>query len=130
MYSKARTILAVFAALISATASAGAKIEDPVIIDLDAKEASGSLGSARNSSDDTQFITCAVYAVASFDPVVTCLAKDSEGTRARCNSGSPAYVAIAQAMDSSSFILFDWDDAGRCTFLVVQNDSRDPPLAP
>jgi hypothetical protein len=114
----------------SSPSLAGLRIDEPVVVNMAIREALGSIGSARNSADSVQFIGCSIEADSSTDPMIACFATDEIGTSVLCTSSSPKLVAAVQAITSLSFIDFQWDSDGNCTFVYVDSASFNPPRAP
>lgn len=117
-------------ASMSSLSFAGLRLDEPVVVNLVNREASGSIGSARNSGDSVQYIGCAIEADPSTDPMVACFAADAADTRVLCTSSSPRIVAAVQAISSLSFLDFQWDSNGNCTFVYLDSASFNPPRAP
>jgi hypothetical protein len=116
---------------ITATAWAGRKDSAPVVIDLGARTASGSLGSARNSPDPYSAIGCSVH----YDYVngknnVNCAATDASGTSVVCASQQPELVQIALGIDGDSYLEFSWNKYLECTNILVANSSLYEPKQP
>jgi hypothetical protein len=113
----------------SSPSFAGLKLDDPVVVNLEIREAYGSIGSARNSADGVQYIGCSMEADSSTDPIAACFAEDATRTTVLCTSSSPRIVAAVQAITSLSFLDFQWDSDGTCTFVYLVNGSFSPPRA-
>jgi len=129
MKGKARTwVLLVGASLlIVASASAGAKFGTPVYIQPG--EAWGGLGGARNSQDPYQQIGCWVVGMPGFVSA-GCHAVDAAGNALSCFSWDPSFIAAAQSIGGDSWVVFDVDDSGRCTFLQISSFSSYEPKQP
>jgi hypothetical protein len=87
-------------------ARAGQKNTYPIVVNLTTKEAEGAVGSARNSSDSTQYIYCAVELGASLPPDqlyghtayrVTCVARNSSGQTLSCSHDSKNWALEAHS---------------------------------
>ncbi|MBN8232152.1 hypothetical protein JYK02_32015 [Corallococcus macrosporus] len=129
---KKQTLLAGLAVAtlgLGGTAWAGLKLPVPVTISTAARMAYGSLGSARNSTDNKQYIgvTTRIY-VGGED--VNVYAEDALGNFATCYSTKPSFVAAARSLASDSYVLFAWNTAGECTELTVYTMSYYEPKAP
>ncbi|MCY1033477.1 hypothetical protein OV207_18640 [Corallococcus sp. BB11-1] len=111
------------------TAWAGLKLPVPVTISVAARTAFGSLGSARASADNKQYIgvSTRIY-VGGVDVYV--YAEDASGNFATCYSSNPGFVAAARALASDSYVLFAWNTAGECTELSVYTMSYYEPKTP
>ncbi len=99
-------------------AHAGEKKSFPVEVIPAYRVARGALGSARNSSDSVQSLSC--YGGWGW---MGCTAKDASGVTASCGSTQPAYLRALNAMSGDSYVEFSWDAAGNCTFFLVSNSS-------
>lgn len=126
---------AIVVASMQKEASAGKKLTDTVTIDPVARTANGSLGSARNSESVVEYIGCSTWsALGAGGPanMVTCQARESgsNGDTAVCTSFNVTLVTPARAINGDSYISFDWDSAGNCTSLYVNNDSQYEPKDP
>lgn len=116
------------AAVLAGTAAwAGSRYAYPVYINLSAKEAYGTLGAARNSTDAIQFISCDVHAYDDGDKRMSCTAKNTSGTNVYCTSSVAALVETARSLSSDSFVYFEWDASGACTYLGVGHSSEYAP---
>ncbi|HYO53610.1 hypothetical protein [Archangium sp.] len=118
---------AVAAVLAGTAAWAGSKYSYPVFIDLTQKKAYGTLGAARNSSDTTQFISCDVHAYSDGSKNMSCAAKSTSGTYVYCSSTVAALVETARSLSGDSFVYFQWDTSGVCTYLGVGHSSEYAP---
>lgn len=120
----------------SATAYAGLKFNIPVTLvnsqgSGQAGAAYGSLGTARNSGDGTQWIGCEISGYPGAPVVgVLCGAQDASGAVAYCYASDPTMVAAAATVTSDSFLRFDWNAGGTCTYIQVRNQSPYAPKAP
>jgi hypothetical protein len=111
---------------LAGSARAGAKHSVPVTVG--SAYASGSLGTARNSSDGNQYIGCQVYGTSSINAY--CYAADSAGHYLSCSTTTTAMVALAESLTSDSYLYFSVNSSGGCTYLVVQNSSDLAPKNP
>jgi len=110
------------------TALAGMKGSFTVSVNTSTMTATGSMGSARNSSDGQQYIGCQVSASSSSSSAtVSCFASDSTGKYAGCTSSTPAFVQAAQAIAADSWISFTYNSSSICTSLKVAAASYFPP---
>ena len=117
-------------ALVGASAWAGQRLTSNVSIDTGDREAAGSVGSARNSSDSTQYIGCRVSSGLSAFESASCFARNTAGTTVTCFTTNPTAVHILGQVGSTSRILFSWDTAGTCTDVTVINSSQYAPMNP
>lgn len=118
------------AALAVTGAWAGAKNSVQVTVDTVAREAYGALGTARGTADTTQYIGCQVYAYSSSTPVAFCSARNAAGTGGSCTSSNTTIIDSARAVNGDSYVYFNWDASGNCTYLLVVNNSLYAPKQP
>jgi len=84
--------------------------------------ARGTLTSARDSSDNNQWILCSVTATSGSESV-QCTAVNSSGTFKSCVSSSSRLVDAALGITSYGYLQFEWEN-GTCTEINVVNGSR------
>ena len=101
-------------ALAGGVAQAGFKLNYPVSINTTSRYAQGSLGSARNSIDSTQYIECS-FDIWPASRAAYCYVRDSAGTTRNCYTTDPTLVAAVQELDDDGWILFRWDVSNVCT---------------
>jgi hypothetical protein len=121
------------AASIVVPAVAGLKLSQPVqVFTTGTKGATGSLGSARASSDSTAYIGCEVDGSTITTQTLTmeCFASDAAGNFVTCGSSNPIYVTTASAMTANSRVTFYADANGNCIDLYVTNGSYNAPVTP
>lgn len=121
-------LVGVATVLLCSVALAGSKATNEVWISLTSKYAEGSLGSARNSADSTQYIGCSVT-----NDYVYCSARNSAGTWIHCDVYSSAIALTARGIGSSGFISFSWtgtSTSGTCTTLTLSHNSMYAPKGP
>jgi hypothetical protein len=112
--------------LLAGTAAAGAKTKAPVWIQSDGLQASGSPGSARNSTDTVQQIGCTVMGYSNEGAInVSCHAVDSTGRQAGCYTQYPTQVMLdaVRAISDSSWIWFATDADNQCTMILTSTSS-------
>lgn len=86
---------------------AGAKVVAPVVVDLPSRSARGSLGSARNSADATQYIGCQVGAEAgAAPPAGYCSARNAASTQVECVT-SDANLNVCSAITVATYSSYD-----------------------
>lgn len=110
---------------LTAPSFAGTKTNPTVVVNQTARIASGALGSARNSQDNLQFIGCSVID-STGGAFVTCSARDSLGRSASCRSTDVGKVSVASSISSDSWVYFQYDALGNCTYLLVSTSSQYP----
>jgi hypothetical protein len=116
--------LSLAAALAVQSANAGVNYSDPIYVGDGA--AFGSLHAARNSGDNNQTISCSAYgSTNTASTYVACSAQDASGKGLYCATYNPSFYVwqAAMAVSESSFIIFDVDSNGNCTYIYVQNGS-------
>lgn len=129
IFSRASAVLAIlviFGTIGISTAHAGRKDKMEVFIgkwDNGNGWAQGSIGSARNSNDNSQYIGCKLSASAGYTNVV-CEATDAVGRFAYCYSSDWRFIEAVKAMGSNSQIMFIWRDSYYCSYINISNDSR------
>jgi len=132
-------------------AHAGLKSSYPVVVNTTTHHAEGSVGSARNSADSTQYLFCAInYSIVGGVATLTCQARDSSGNTQTCtytpsganlattpsgsanlsNSADNILLAQVASVSGDSYIAFNANSAGTCTSLYVENGSNEVPKSP
>ena len=108
--------------LLAANGIAGAQSAEPVTIG--SGYARGDVGYVHNTSDSNQLIGCQVYVVMG-QITVECYARDQSNKYGLCfkNDADAATAQAVEAIDSDSYVEFDWDNFGRCTDILVKKDS-------
>jgi hypothetical protein len=87
----------------------------------------GSMGGARNSSDNNQDLGCNVTATSVGAPYVYCLGRDVSGNLGNCSSSAASMVQAVSALNSDSYLHFTWDASGQCTLIRAYTDSDQEP---
>lgn len=108
--------------LVAGTVVAGAKLDSPVNIDTVNRGATGSVATARNSTDTVQYIGCVYHAFGL--PEAQCAARNSAGVMRSCVTSDPGHLAAIAMIGSDSVINFTWDASGVCTGIHIVADSR------
>jgi hypothetical protein len=112
-------------ALAAGIALAGARLTEPVQVDTTSRNAYGAIGSARNSIDGTQYISCGVNTYANGLVQGGCSARTATGVQGSCTfNNNPSLAAAIQSMTSDSLVNFSWDASGTCWFVHVDNSSE------
>ena len=96
---------------------AGAVSSSPVSIS--GNTASGSIHTARYSSDSVQSIGCGSYGGSGF-----CLAASASGAGGSCATTDAALIDVMRAINPGSYVYFQWDASGNCTYVLVNNNSQ------
>lgn len=114
--------IAFVAAALSATAFAGFKTGQQVVIADGDRFANGDIGYARNTGDSIQRIGCEVNG-----DVGTCYARNRDGLSRSCYTSSAKWVNTMRALNGDSWLYFKWDAAGKCISIIVDNGSTSAP---
>jgi len=85
-------------------------------------QAGGSLGTVRNSADQTQFIQCGVNVTGS-SIYGFCQASDANGTVVLCSTTKRNLVDAMEGVSGDSHVFFEFDSSGKCTRLFVNHGS-------
>jgi hypothetical protein len=131
-----RTILiaGVALGLAAGTAKAGERAvvfpDGNVKIDLASRYAYGPVSSARNSSNNVEHIVASVFAYASGNRVAQLTFKDAANTFASCTTTVPAIVDTIASVQGDSDVYATWDSGGKCSIVMVHQDSAYGPKAP
>ncbi|SRR6266545_476188 len=91
--------------------------------------ASGALGATRNSSNDTEYNGCILWADGG-GPAAICQAQDAAGTTRYCYTATPRFIEVLKGSTSDEYLVFSWDAQGMCTYVAVYNFSMDGPKLP
>lgn len=114
----------------SGIAAAGFRSAYQVQVNTDTRQAWGSLGTARASSDSNQYISCSVYGYSSSAGSARCEARTATNVRATCYSSNPSIIQAIAALDGDGYVLFNWDTSGSCTYVATSSGSLWAPKAP
>lgn len=111
------------ATVVGATALAGTRLAGVVQINFNERWAQGGMGWARATSDNSAQIGCQVQVVDGGAPAMNCVARDSGGNAIICSSDDPNIMSIMGAINSDSYIHFEWDANKTCTTLYIATNS-------
>ncbi len=123
------TIISVLLVL-SSSVFAGQVIEVPVEINFEARNAFGSMKTARFSDNEFEQIGCGTrtYGATEFGPGFSwgfCQARISEEESVICFAyDKPDLIQQINGVDSYSFVTFRWDENGDCTFVGGSTQSQ------
>lgn len=106
-----------------ATAMAGTKLSGAVQLNAAARWAEGSMGYARATPDGSTLIGCQVQVLNGGAPSMNCAARDAIGNSIICTSDDPNMMSIMGAINSDSFLRFEWDANKVCTTLYIATNS-------
>lgn len=117
---------AALAALLSiaAIAQAGSRWVYQVGINDTYRFAVGTMADARGSADSVQMIGC--YHNAGF---ANCYATNSAGLSRSCTTSDPAMMSAIRGIGSESYVYFQWNTDGTCSYVFVENGSRWKPAS-
>lgn len=127
MKHQVRLIALLGAFWMAGVVQAGQHIRYSVVIDDRSMTASGSLGTARNSSNTYERIGCSVDSFGGSDKTVICTAREASGNSAECSTSDPGIFDLAMNIDSDSYVQFGWDASSRCSRLSVRKGSQTEP---
>jgi hypothetical protein len=123
--------LVVLSVLAAGTAAwAGAKWDTEVYINQESRMAWANLGSARNSSDSTQYFEVVNQAFNDALSVVYVVAQDSSGNFGWCYSNASSLIDVANGIAADSFVQITWNENFECTSLQTHKASYTPPKNP
>jgi hypothetical protein len=113
----------------AAQAGFGPFIEDVLVVDLGGgiTAVEGSLVGVRFTEDDTQQIGCSVAGGAGGSPSVRCAGRDINEDTYSCFSFDPTLIEAGKSISPYSFLYFEYDESGECTFLLVSVRSHHIP---
>jgi len=123
---KSTTHLVLACALVlatSVTVEAGQRTDAFVVVSTTSRVASGSMGSARQSSGTVQSIGCSVVYPPNLPQWGSCVATNSAGTSATCAFSGNEYWHLLSTLGDDAYITFKWDASGNCTSLEIRNYS-------
>ena len=90
----------------------------------------GAMGSVRASGDTNEFLACTTSVESGSAASVFCEAIDASNNYGGCSSTNPAVIATVAAMNADSFLWFEWNASGVCTYVEVITSSSFAPKAP
>ncbi|RYZ44072.1 MAG: hypothetical protein EOO71_00955 [Myxococcaceae bacterium] len=99
---------------------AGERFSSSVFVNTTTRAFSGNLGTARNSSDGLQNLSC--YTVST--GAGGCSATDSSGVSASCVTSDAEALATIRALNEDSNLQVSYDSMGVCTFIWVFTGSK------
>lgn len=116
---------------LTASVSAGVKVEENVSVSISGANASasGAVGTARNSADNVQFIRCTVQGFAGSNNVF-CAARTAGGTNFSCSANNSHTLATSVSAIDAGSRLFIFAVSGVCQQIDVTNSSEHKPKVP
>jgi hypothetical protein len=106
----------------SATALAGFRTGQQVVMMDQQKMVNGDVGYVHQSADDVQYIGCFTAGYAGY-----CFASNRDGVTRSCWSDEPRWVNAMSAVGRDTYLVFYYDDAGYCTYVSARNGSVGEP---
>jgi len=89
--------------------------------------ANGAITAAARSRDTNEYIGCSIEGDPSNGATATvqCFARNSGNATASCYAITPALTAleVVASINTSSYLLFETNSSGQCTYISVNNDS-------
>lgn len=117
-----RLLLAIAICFSFGTAHAGFTNLYQANVNTASKTFYGSMVGARNSADNTQYISCA-YIAFSTNPYIRCSARNSAGITGSCTSTQPQHFESVAGLNNESYLYVQYDDAGKCTYIYSAKGS-------
>lgn len=111
-------------------AAAGAKWTDDVYVNTAGRTGWGALGTARNTSNTTEYIRCSVSfseAWSGGQPWVSCYARNAAGTSTSCGAYSQKLADVLHALNGDSYLYFTGNGTSTCSYIEVDNASAYEP---
>lgn len=93
-------------------------------VNISGNTAWGSFIGARNSADNTQFISCASVNFTGSAPYVTCQARTAAGVNKYCTSTDPGHIEAVRGLSNESYLYMTWTDAGICNYIYTSTGSQ------
>ncbi|RKG80466.1 hypothetical protein [Corallococcus terminator] len=127
--SKKNAAIALGLALLTGSTSAWAGFQQstPVVITPANNCFGGSLGSARNSADNLQYLHVSVQASVSGLYHASVYVRDASGASASCTTTDLKLIEVLRSVTTDSFLMVYHNGAGACsTIEVVQASSSEP----
>ncbi|MGN6152258.1 MAG: hypothetical protein ACTHOH_09660 [Lysobacteraceae bacterium] len=125
MKTQGKIALGLVLALSAGAAIAGARVGPYTVTINDASRiAYGAFADARASADTQQWIGCNYNAAAAF-----CTATNAAGISRSCSTTNAALIDAIHGISSESYVYFQWNTDGTCSYVLVENSSRFKPAA-
>jgi hypothetical protein len=128
-FARAFGVLASMAAAATATyvstASAGAKLPFPIVVNPILRVASGGFGTVRNSLDSSEYIYCTVTGTAA-GLLGQCVAHDASpiSLPVSCTTTNANLIGAMQELPPDAYVAFAWNAVASCTSIQIINGSR------
>jgi len=115
---------ALLCVLIAPTASAGARWQYPVTLNDTSRYAVGTMTDTRGSADNQQAIGCYHNSTTG-----ACYATTAAGVSRTCTTSNPALISVIRSISAESYIYFQWNTDGTCSYVLIENSSRFKPAS-
>jgi hypothetical protein len=111
-------------ATVASVAIAGASWGYQVGINDTYKYAVGSFAATRNSTDTLQYIGCYHNAYTSGASYANCYAVNAAGVGRTCYTVNTNMVEAIRSISDESYIYFQWNTDGTCSYVLIDKGSR------
>lgn len=111
-------------ALAAPFAHAGARWVYQVWISDASRYAVGTMTDARGSADGNQAIGCYHNTTNG-----ACYATNAAGLSRTCTTNNPALLNVIRTISAESYIYFQWNTDGTCSYVLIENSSRFKPAS-
>ena len=132
MHSRLIRVAAV--ALVAGTLSLGAVAGMRTISQVKISDAqgwaTGDLGYARSTGDTVQYIGCYINGSGSGAATGVCTARNSANVTRSCSTTQSKWLDIIASLNGDSNLYFRWGSDGKCTMIIVENNSTLAPKQP
>ena len=108
---------------VAVAALAGPRVEAEVTVDPVLRVVSGSLGTARNSSDSHQEIGCSVTYSTSGGETASCWGRSAARVYRSCVSSDPQIIATVKTLTGDAYLRFEYNTFATCEYVRVSNSS-------
>ena len=92
--------------------------------------ANGSMGTARNSANNIEYVSCYAQGFSTGNPHAACIVRDSASEVGICHATTDAQLNAIRSASTDSYVYFEWDTTGACTYIYVSHSSTYEPKAP
>ncbi|MBX3713865.1 MAG: hypothetical protein KF800_18040 [Lysobacter sp.] len=104
--------------------SAGARWTYPVTLNDTSRYAVGTMTDTRGSADSQQAIGCYHNA-----GTAGCYATTAAGVTRTCTTNNAGLLTVIRSISAESYIYFQWNTDGTCSYVLVENSSRFKPAS-
>lgn len=113
-------LLTLIAVVVSGAAMAG--FTNHYQVNVSGNTAYGSMIGARNSADNTQYISCAFVGLSSSQYGV-CSARNAAGTSFYCTTNESYHHEQIRGLSNESYLYMQKDNNGKCTYIYSSTGS-------